>query len=219
MDKNFWLEKWARNEIGFHEPNGNRLLQRWWPELAVPTGAVVLVPLCGKSPDMWWLRQRGYRVLGIELSEQAVQAFFQEYGLEPQTEQMDGFVRWSAEGIDILQGDLFELAAADRPIADALYDRAALIALPARDRPRYANVLRRCLSPKARGLLITLDYQPADEVGPPYSVAEQEVRELFGVLFSVGLLSREDVLAENPKFRERGRQELHEAAFALLPPT
>jgi thiopurine S-methyltransferase len=93
MDKNFWLEKWARSEIGFHEPGGNRFLQRWWPELAVPVGTTVLVPLCGKSTDMWWLRQRGYRVLGVELSEQAVQAFFEEHGLAPRTEQEGRFTR------------------------------------------------------------------------------------------------------------------------------
>lgn len=219
MDKNFWLEKWARNEIGFHEPSGNRFLQRWWPELAVPADTTVLVPLCGKSADMWWLRQRDYRVLGVELSEQAVRAFFEEHGLEPRIEQEGCFTRWSADGVEILQGDLFGLTTVDLPTIGALYDRAALIALPARDRPRYVDLLRRCLSPKARGLLITLDYLPADELGPPYSVTEQEVRELFGVSFSVGLLTREDVLADNPKFRERGRRELHEAAFALLPPT
>lgn len=218
MDKDFWLEKWARNEIGFHEPEGNRLLQRWWPELAVPQGAQVLVPLCGKSIDMRWLQQQGYRVLGVELSEQAVQAFFAEQGLRAEVVPAGSFQRWSAEGIEILQGDIFDLGPEQLSGVAALYDRAALIALPAPVRSRYADLLRSYLSPKARGLIVTLEYQPDDEAGPPYSVSEQEVRRLFDVSFSLSVLVREDVLADNPKFRERGRSELFETAYALLPP-
>jgi Thiopurine S-methyltransferase (TPMT). len=35
----------------------------------------VLVPLCGKSLDMDWLLDAGYKVFGIELSNIAIQAF------------------------------------------------------------------------------------------------------------------------------------------------
>lgn len=217
MDKGFWLEKWSRNEIGFHEPEGNRLLQRWWPELAVPKGAQVLVPLCGKSVDMRWLQQQGYRVLGVELSEQAVRDFFTEQGLQAQVEADGSFQRWSAAGIEILQGDVFDLGVEQLADVAAVYDRAALIALPAAIRPRYADLLRRYLSPRVRGLIVTLEYQPDTEAGPPYSVSELEVQRLFGVSFSLSVLVREDVLADNPKFLERGRRELYETAYALLP--
>lgn len=217
MDKEFWLDKWARDEIGFHEPAGNRLLQRWWPDLAVPPGTQVLVPLCGKSVDLRWLQQQGYRVLGIELSEKAVQAFFDEQGLPAQVEPAGAFQRWSADGIEILQGDVFSLTAELLAEVGALYDRAALIALPAELRSKYAELLRRLLSPKVRGLLVTLEYLPDEETGPPYSVSEQEMHRLFDVSFALSVLVREDVLAENPKFLERGRQELYEVAYALLP--
>lgn len=217
MDKDFWLDKWARDEIGFHEPAGNRLLQRWWPDLAVPPETQVLVPLCGKSVDLRWLQQQGYRVLGIELSEKAVQAFFDEQGLQAQVEPAGAFQRWSADGIEILQGDVFSLTAELLAEVGALYDRAALIALPAELRSKYVELLRRLLSPKVRGLLVTLEYLPDEEAGPPYSVSEQEMHRLFDVSFALSVLVREDVLAENPKFLERGRQELYEVAYALLP--
>ncbi len=217
MDNRFWLDKWERNEIGFHEPQGNRLLQSWWPLLALPAEARVLVPLCGKSVDLRWLRRRGHRVLGIELSERAVQAFFAEQGLRPEVRRQGGFKRWSADGIEILQGDIFDLEPEHLGEIDALYDRAALIALTAPQRQRYVELLQRCLGPGARGTLITLEYQPAESAGPPFSVSEGEVRLLFGRSFSPRTLVREDVLAENPKFRQRGHRSLHEVAYALLP--
>src|SRR5699024_2930193 len=105
MNQDFWLQKWERNEIGFHEAEGNRLLPRGWPAAEVPAGAGVLVPLCGKSVDMLWLASRGYRVVGVELSEQAVRAFFAEHGLQPQVAPAGPFQRWRADGIEILQGD------------------------------------------------------------------------------------------------------------------
>lgn len=217
MDREFWLQKWERNEIGFHEPAGNRLLQRYWSAAGVPAGATVLVPLCGKSMDMLWLARQGYRVLGVELSEQAVQAFFAEHGLMPKTEPAGPFRRWRAEGIEILQGDLFALTPEHAPAVAGLYDRAALIALPKSDRLRYAQVLQRCLDRQARGLIVAMDYQPATEIRPPFSVSPEEVAALFAPVFRTQPLVREDVLAAEAKLAARGLTALHEAAYALLP--
>ncbi len=217
MDKEFWLQKWERNEIGFHEPAGNRLLQRCWPMAGVPAGATVLVPLCGKSIDMLWLARQGYRVLGVELSERAVRAFFAEHGLQPRVEPAGPFRRWRAEGIEILQGDLFALTPELLPPVAGLYDRAALIALPKPDRQRYVQVLQRCLERSARGLIVTIDYQPAAETRPPFSVPPEEVAALFAPAFRVESLARVDVLAGEQKLAARGLTALHEAAYALLP--
>ena len=59
MDPSFWLERWQRNEIGFHNTAPHRGLQRWWPRLALPPGSRVFVPLAGKSLDMIWLAAQG----------------------------------------------------------------------------------------------------------------------------------------------------------------
>ncbi len=65
MDKQFWIEKWHANEIGFHQEDVNPYLQTWWDKLQINPGGTVFVPLCGKSRDMLWLLKQGYKVIGI----------------------------------------------------------------------------------------------------------------------------------------------------------
>ena len=64
VEADFWHERWDSGQIAFHQPHVNAQLQRWWPELGVPTDRTVLVPLCGKSLDMGWLRDVGHPVMG-----------------------------------------------------------------------------------------------------------------------------------------------------------
>jgi thiopurine S-methyltransferase len=78
MDPDFWHERWKTNQIGFHQGEINHCLVRYWPSLGLKTGGRVLVPLCGKSRDMFWLLEQGFAVTGIEISPIAVEAFFAE---------------------------------------------------------------------------------------------------------------------------------------------
>ena len=78
-----WLLRWHEDRIGWHEASGNAALAKYWP--AVAEHSRVLVPLCGKSPDLLWLASQGYEVTGIELSEIAIRAFFEESGLDFET--------------------------------------------------------------------------------------------------------------------------------------
>ena len=84
MKAEFWLERWQRNEIGFHQGEINAHLQDYWDRVGLKEGGEVFVPLCGKSNDMLWLRAQGHRVLGVELSPLAVEAFFVENQLKPE---------------------------------------------------------------------------------------------------------------------------------------
>lgn len=131
----------------------------------------VLVPLCGKSADLAWLAERGHEVTGVELSPIACEAFFAERGLEPTRDVHRAYVRWRAGRVTLLQGDIFQL---DEPF-DAVWDRAALIALPPAQRGPYADLLRRWAP---RGLLVTLVYDQSRRDGPPFSVPDEEVRRL-----------------------------------------
>lgn len=62
MDANFWHEKWQRREIGFHQPQANPLLVAYFDKLNLAAGSRVLLPLCGKTRDIAWLLDRGFRV-------------------------------------------------------------------------------------------------------------------------------------------------------------
>lgn len=228
MTPEFWHQRWQCGEIGWHSATINRHLNDHWPRLGVATTARVLVPLCGKSLDLLWLAARGHRVLGVELSPIAVEAFFRENGLEPRVTDLAPlpFVRWAVDEIEVLAGDFFELAPEllrhpDGGGVGAIYDRAALIALPPALRPGYAVHLGRLL--RAAGetasppvsLLVSLDYDQARMQGPPFAVTEAEVHGLFGAGFHIDKLADFDALAENPRFAERGLDRLREHVYRL----
>ncbi|TWI51003.1 thiopurine S-methyltransferase [Pseudomonas duriflava] len=214
MDTPFWLNKWERNEIGFHSLHANSYLKRHWESLEVSAGSVVLVPLCGKSIDMVWLAEQGFQVLGVELSSLAVEAFFEEQGLVPVCKSHGTLRHYKAGPFTILQGDFFALTPADMPVCSAVYDRAALIALPEAMRYRYVRHLE-TLMPAGEGLLITLEYDQAKRAGPPFAVSDDEVHRLYEPAWRLETLERKDVLAENAKFAAQGVMQLSEAVYKL----
>jgi thiopurine S-methyltransferase len=217
MQPEFWHARWERGETGWHLDEINLHLRQHWQALGVARGARVLVPLCGKSPDLLWLAGEGYRVLGAEISPLAVEGFFADHGLAPVITDEPPFRRYRLDEMEILCGDFFDLTAAHLDGVSAVYDRASLIALPRDMRPRYASHLKALLAPRTRILLITLDYEQTEMAGPPFSVSEAEVQELLGERFDVHPLAAVDVWAENPRFRERGLTRLWERVYALRP--
>ena len=215
MEPKFWQERWARNQIGFHLPEVNPYLQRHWPQLALAEGSKVLVPLCGKSLDLMWLASHGLRVMGVELSEQAVEAFFSEQNLVPRITRRNAFTVYQADLIEVWCGDFFALDAEALIGCAALYDRAALIALPPLMRVQYAEQLSRLLPSGCQGLLITLDYDQTQKAGPPFAVTDEEVKVLFGSDWTLKALQEQDVLQESWKFVQEGVTQLDERVYRL----
>jgi len=190
VDAEFWHSKWASNQIGFHEALPHPLLLRHWPSLALPAAARVFVPLCGKSNDMRWLRAQRCEVVAVELSEIAVAAFFTEQGLAAHIDRSGLLTRYTAPGYTLFCGDYFALDAALLSNIDAVYDRAALIALPPTVRDKYAGRLAQ-LTPLARAaLVITVAYPDQDIAPPPFVVSDDEVAASFSADWSVQLLGR-----------------------------
>ncbi|MBF7730828.1 thiopurine S-methyltransferase [Pseudomonas sp. N040] len=215
MHEDFWHARWSSNEIGFHLDAVNPYLLEYWPGLGLPRGSRVLVPLCGKSLDLRWLREQGYRVLGIELSRKAVEDFFAEQGLEYTRAEQGAFSCYRADGLELWCGDFFALQAADVADCQGLYDRAALIALPAPMRERYVQQLAAILPGACRGLLVTLDYPQEQMDGPPFAVPEAEVRERLAGAWQLERLLHADVLQQNQRFIQRGLTALHETVYRL----
>lgn len=216
QDKRQWLERWESGRTGFHSDEVNPHLRRHWPPGGVPDGGRVLVPLAGKSRDLLWLAGAGYVVIGNELSQLAVSAFFAEAGIVAARRREDGFERWGADRISILCGDFFGLTSALVGPVDACYDRAALVALPGPLRERYIETLSALLAPGVPVLLIGIDYDPLRMDGPPYAVPEQEIRRLAAGLFDLDVMTPpSDMLADNPRFAERGLDWMHETVYCL----
>jgi thiopurine S-methyltransferase len=215
MDHDFWHARWQTNRIGFHQNEINPYLVRYWPSLHLAPQSRVFVPLCGKTLDMIWLLDQGHAVLGNEISQLAVEAFFDENSLTPAIRQETGFTRWSCESIEILCGDFFELTPGDIGRIDALYDRAALIALTPAQRARYAARIRDMLVPQTPGLLVTMDYRQRSMPGPPFAVSASEVSDLYQPGFAVEQLAQTEIIEAQPQFRERGLNTLYEAVYRL----
>ena len=208
MDVEFWKKRWVDGEIGWHNADFNPALIKHWPSLGLELGARVLVPLCGKTLDMIWLAKKGYRVVGIEVSSQAAESFFKEQGV-PFRERIEGSVRileW--DRMTVIVGDIFDVLPENVGHIDALYDRAATVALPESVRTRYVEQVSRLAGPSARGLLLTIAYPQEQMDGPPFSVPCTEIEELYGKRYALELVSAEDVIGEKPLFQERGLTEL-----------
>ncbi len=217
VNSDFWLKRWETGQIGFHQAEVDAALQAHWATLNVPSGGSVFVPLCGKSRDFTWLRAQGHPVIGVELSEIAVRAFFAENGLMPDVSALGPLERHAAEGVTLLCGDFFDVKPNHLAGVAAVYDRAALIALPPDMRERYVERIIELIPHGAPILLVTLSYPDGEMEGPPFSVNEAEVRRLYGERFHVELVSTEDILADDPGFRQRGLTELTEQVYRMTP--
>ena len=184
MEKDFWHQRWERGEIGFHGSRPNPLLQQHLDRLGLAPGARIFLPLCGKTLDIHWLRAQGLHVLGAELSPVAVEQLFAEQGLTPTIREVGALQHYSAERIDIYVGDLFALTAEVLGPVAAVYDRAALVALPPDMRTRYAAHLI-ALTAAAPQLLICFTYDQRAMSGPPFSIADAEVERHYQAIYSL----------------------------------
>lgn len=206
-----WAQRWSEGKIGFHEGKANELLAKHVGGLG--EARRVLVPLCGKAEDMAFLAARGHEIVGIEAVEVAVQAFFREHGLAPSVERGPrGLVFYRAPGITILSGDVFAATNEDVGAVNALYDRAAMVALPADVRPRYVAHLRALLPAGSPGILVTFDYDQSLIDGPPFAVNDAEVRRLYDGA-EVTLLATGDGIA--PKF-EAAKIPISESCYRIV---
>ena len=215
MDAEFWQQRWRDGQIGFHQQRVTPLLEQHWDAVGVPAGGRVFVPLAGKTRDMLWLAARGHRVLGVELAQLAVEQFFSEHGLVATTHASKYGTHYRAGEIELICGDAFALDAEALADCTGVFDRAALIALPPPLRQQYASRPYACLPSGCRGLLITLEYPAQEKSGPPFTVPEGEVRALYGADWTIDVLDRSDILADQPNFIAEGVTSLETVAYRL----
>lgn len=212
MERDFWLERWSTQQIGFHLSAANPRLVAHRDVLA--RAPKVLVPLCGKTLDLVYLAGHGHEVVGVELAERAARDFFDEQGLSPEVREVGSLRLCSTDRIAIAVGDFFHATADVLGTFDGVYDRAALIALPPEMRSRYVAHLRSLVRPGGRVLPVTLDFDAPG--GPPFSVTEEEVRTLYAGAH-VSLLERVDVTDDSPNLLARGATRVSELVFAIDP--
>ncbi len=215
MKPRFWLERWQKNQIGFHQAEHNKLLLEFWPSLELEPGASVFVPLCGKSLDMRWLEQAGHYVFGVEIVQMAVETYFSEGGESPETGVVDRFTRYRGDRCTIYQGDFFDLTAPLLEGVSGLFDRGALVALPPDMRFRYVDHLLRIVPTGTRQLLLTFEYDQNLVAGPPHCVLPEEVEQLYGHRCEVELLDSIVTSLLPPHFAQQGVKQAVESVFLI----
>lgn len=211
MDAEFWHSRWAENRIGFHLNDTNPVLTKYWPRLSASRSDTVLVPMCGKSLDMTWLAEKHTQVIGVELSEIAVRAYFSEHLYTPTVIPLgNGQTLYEFDEVSIYCGDFF--ATKIDPV-DVVYDRAALIAMPPSMRQMYVEQLLSMVKPGGRILLVTLDYPQAEMDGPPFCVTGEEVARLFSGC-QITHLERDEADESHPR-RQRGLSRFAEEVWLI----
>jgi len=193
-DKNDWLKIWETGDTKFHSAKITPELIKYLPKTRIKPGECVLVPLCGKSKDMFWLAEQGYQVIGVELSSKACEEFFIDHGLQPQITKEKRFIKYHYQNITLLCGDFFDLKNEDIPDIKLIYDWKALIALPPKIQKKYVAHLMHCVDNQADMLLLSID-SPDKINGAPYPITPQEINKLFSHYFMIQLLENK-VIAE-----------------------
>lgn len=192
MDSSYWKSKWDANDIAFHKRKAHPLLVKHFVTLTQTEGSRVFLPLCGKTRDIAWLLDQGYQVVGCELVESAIVQLFEELDVEPSVVEGEHIRHYRAESLEILVGDFFTLSRKTLGKVNAVYDRAALVALPSDMREKYTEHLIN-ITANAPQLLITFTYDQQLLKGPPFNVDSDEVARHYDSDYELLLLERVEV--------------------------
>ena len=210
-----WLEFWENNEINWHSDVVTHELEEYLGFLKLEPGDKVFFPLCGKSLDMIYILNRGYSVIGVELSEIGIKQFFHENSLDFTISQVGEFDLYSANNIEIYCGDFFSLTSKHLCDVKAVFDRKSLIALERNLRQKYVKHLNDIISLGVRMLLITLHYPQHQMSGPPFSVDRSEVESLFSMAFKYQELKSFQDIENGSKLVGAGVDYIENAAYCL----
>lgn len=184
MDAQFWINAWNEGRTNFHKNTYHEKLLEYFPQFHPREGQRVLVPLCGKTKDLIWLHHQKLNVHGVELYENPVKDFFQENSLTDVKISNDkNFIHYSIPNLTISCGDFFKLSTESS--YDYVYDRASLVALPSQMRRDYAQLIKKVLKKGGKYLLIAYEYDQSKMDGPPFSVTENEIHDLYADAFSI----------------------------------
>jgi len=195
MQQDFWHNKWQNSDIGFHNSDANPLLVKHFHALGLANSNRIFLPLCGKTLDIHWLLAHGFQVVGAELSPIAIEQLFSELGVKPEVTPLENLLHYHAPNIDIFEGDIFNLTQRLIGEVDAIYDRAALVALPFEMRTPYTSHLT-AITGNAKQLLICFEYDQNQLAGPPFSISDNEVKTHYSTSYTLSLLESAEVIGK-----------------------
>ncbi|SEF71060.1 thiopurine S-methyltransferase [Marinobacterium lutimaris] len=216
-DNDLWLSLWRDRDTAFHQRKVNSLLIRFWTELKLPRRSRILVPLCGKSLDMIWLSQQGHEVIGVELSPLAVKTFFKENHIKPSRKRDGQLTLWKHGRLSIYCGDLFQLQPEQLGRIDAIYDRAALTALPAGLRGAYIEHLQHLTGKHSPALLLTTEDRQQNESDQHFQGIDTELSLLCATRYRINLQHFEAAYPGQEKNLSQGDTDALNKVYRLTP--
>nr|XP_006818717.1 PREDICTED: thiopurine S-methyltransferase-like [Saccoglossus kowalevskii] len=207
-----WNERWEEGKTSFHLPHVHKLLAEHSKTLINGRkGIKILFPLCGKTMDMKWLADQGHTVIGVEISNIAIQQFFVENNIEYTINHVDGLVKGEVyqqrltynkgrslynvlnetvtiptkhehfQNIKFDQKRIYDIIGQ----VDAIWDRAAFSAIMPSEREKYRDVIISTMNAYTRYCLIGVDFDPSVKPGPPYHAPEVAVEQTFGAHLTI----------------------------------
>lgn len=219
MELSYWQSRWQKNNIGWHMNDVHPQLIKLWPRLLFTSNPRVLVPLCGKNIDMQWMAGQGSYVIGVEISHRALQEFMDKQQQKFREVSSHDFKIYKSDSFELWEGDFFRLPTSKTPAIDLIYDKTSIVALPPDMRTNYAQKLLALCNADTQILLQTFEYPQEEMGGPPFSVMEEEVKELFGDRLQIDLMHEQSKLDEVSRFRQRGLSSFFvEKIYHLYPP-
>jgi thiopurine S-methyltransferase len=138
-----------------------------------------------------------------------------EHGIPAKRRLLRDFDVYEAANLQLFRGDFFTLTPTLLGPIAAVYDRAALISWTPDVRAAYVEHITELTEPGTHTLLVTMEYPQEQMKGPPFSLGTDEVERLYARHHEIRALSREDILANEPRLRSRGVTQLHEACYRL----
>lgn len=140
------------------------------------------IPLCGNSPAVRFLYDKGMSVTGLDFVQHAIDQLCAEQfsGLNFNRSSRDGGGAYVADRITLLVNDIFRFSGDQQ--FDLVYDRGAFVAISPDKQAQYAAAISAALRPGGIIFLRCAEFIGAEFKGPPFSVGSQTVRDKFSGL-------------------------------------
>ena len=212
----FWQQRWSDGQTGFHLNDTHPDLHAFLPQLNLNIGDTVFVPLCGKTLDIGYLLAKGYRVVAVEMVEYAVKQLFNQLSMTPDIYQWKQGVCYRASGLTVYVGDYFDLRAKECSEACAVYDRAAMLAIPHKLQAQYCRHLSE-ITDHAKQLVITVEFDQDKVDGPPFTLSEKDIRRYYGESYHISRLNEVETIKEEARFEAMGLSSFMRRTYFLDP--
>ena len=157
-----WDTRFRDGTTPWERPDLHPAFLAWRDSGAFHVGEHVVVPGCGRSPEVLGFAETGLIVSAVDLSPTAIRW---------QSDLMSG----SGRTAELVAGDV--LAWTPQAPVDVVYEQTFLCAIPPRLRLDYEAALIRWLKPGGR--LFALFMQKEERGGPPYACPLDAMHELF----------------------------------------